>query len=474
MKVLAVACNSQYIHTNPALFALSRETPVKPNLDVVYKQWSINMSELWIYEQILAEKPDILAFSLYIWNVDFAAGLLKDLRLLLPHCLFVAGGPEATGHPQDIFQRLPQLELLFLGEGEESWPAFLRLAAQFDPAQDENWQRCLIQAAAGPEGPAGVAAKDAIPASVAPIDFRRRPFLYAPEDLQTLSREKRVIYYESSRGCPYGCSFCASAREPLRERDLDLVLADLPRLAAAGGQIKFIDRTFNANPQRALAICQTISALYRPGLSWHFELAPASCPEELCRLFAAAPAGYFHLEAGVQSLNPASLRAVGRAADWHKAKPTLQTLAASACDLHVDLIAGLPYETPETFAQAFQALHELNPGYLQLGFLKILPGSRLAEQAAGFGLRYSPRPPYQILYTPDMSPEYLLQLHRGERALNAFYNKRRYRELLLEKGRTWPGGALQMYFHLAEAMRAYPSGLSEKAAQAIIATLDQA
>ncbi len=476
MKVLAIALNSQYIHTNPALFALAKETPAKRNLDIVYKQWSINMSELWIFEQILAEKPDILAFSLYIWNVDFAAGLLQDLQLLLPNCLFVAGGPEVSGHPQEIFQRIPQLELLFLGEGEDSWPAFLTLAAQYHATYNPNWQQQLVQACAASSetsATACIATKNSIPTHIHPIDFRRRPFLYTSTDLETLSQEKRVIYYESSRGCPYGCTFCASAREPLRERDLDLVLAELPRLAAAGGQIKFIDRTFNANPKRALAICQTISSLYRPGLSWHFELAPASCPEELCQIFAAAPAGYFHLEAGVQSLNPASLRAVGRAADWQKAKPTLQMLAASPCDLHVDLIAGLPYETPESFAQAFQELHQLNPGYLQLGFLKILPGSCLAEQAEEFGLKYSPRPPYQILYTPDMSAEYLLQLHRGERALNAFYNKRRYRELLLEKGRIWPGGALQMYFHLAEAMRAYPSGLSEKAAQAIIATLDQ-
>ncbi len=480
MKTMVVALNSQYIHSNPALFALARETA---EFDVISRQWSINMSELIIFEQILEKKPDILAFSLYIWNIAFAAGVLRDLRLLLPDTLLVAGGPEPSGHPQAILDNCPELDLLFCGEGEESWPQFLRFAQEQEKIYLQNagssgeaktsLRQQILESLAAKSPIAGIWRRRG--GVVAPrVDFSSRPFLYSKEELALLRQEKRVIYYESSRGCPYRCSFCASAREPLRERRLDLVLADLPLLAEAGGQIKFIDRTFNAKPERAMAITEKILALYRPGLSWHFELAPGACPPQLCQLFNRAPAGYLHLEAGVQSLHGASLMAVGRVDDWYKAGPVLRSLAEGPCRLHVDLIAGLPQETPKSFAHAFQELHELNADYLQLGFLKILPGSLLAQEAESFGLVYSPRPPYQILSTPTMSAAYLLSLHRAERALNTFYNKGRYRSLLLEKGAHWPGGALAMYFALAEAMQKYPSGLSEKAAAEIIKVLEEA
>ncbi|MEG1997146.1 MAG: DUF4080 domain-containing protein, partial [Clostridiales bacterium] len=421
--------------------------------------------------EIEREKPDILAFSLYIWNIVFAAGLLRDLRLLLPDTLIVAGGPEPSGHPQQILAQIPELDALFLGEGEESWPLFLRAVTDLDDSTagcGSLRQRFMGDGAAYAPIPGLLLRSGGKIAAAPQVDLARQPFLYSPEDLARLAREKRVIYYESSRGCPYCCSFCASATESLRERPLELVLEELPLLAATGGQVKFIDRTFNARPQRAIAITEKILSLYRPGLSWHFELAPAACSGALADLLGQSPPGYFHLEAGVQTLYPPSLKAVGRNVDWPQAEPVLQKFAAGPCRLHVDLIAGLPYETPQSFSLAFQALHRLNADYLQLGFLKILPGSLLAQEAAAYGLVYSPRPPYQILYTPEMSSGYLFGLHRAERALNAFYNKGPYRSLLMEKGETWPGGALAMYFALAEGLKKYPSGLSEKTAAVII------
>ncbi|MCL1905449.1 MAG: DUF4080 domain-containing protein [Clostridiales bacterium] len=460
MKLLLCAVNSQYIHSNPALFSLARaieKMEAPPRL--LLRQYSLNLPYETILRELYEERPEIAAFSAYIWNITLVERLLEDLGKLLPHTLLLVGGPEATARAEELLESSARLDGVLLGEGELLWPLLLNRLQQGE-------QRPLL--------PGLLWRGQNTKASLAPLpDLARLPFLYSGGDLAELAKARHVVYYESSRGCPYACSFCASAREKLRERPLELVLQELPLLAQTGCQIKFVDRTFNADPTRAAAITRAVLELYRPGLSWHFEISPYSLPKELLNLWKTAPPGYIRLEAGVQSLNPAALAAIRRGGDWVQARQALKSLiAGDNVHIHTDLIAGLPEETTATFAAAFNELHTLGPHYLQLGFLKILPGSPLSKEAHERGLVYSNYPPYQILQTPCLSAEELLELGRTSKALNAFYNNGHFRLSLLKAAELWPGGALALYTRLAQAMeKRGPGGLSLRAKAELLADL---
>ena len=460
MKVVLCAINSSYIHSNPALFSLKRavESMEQPP-HFVTRQYSVNFPYDMMLSELYEERPDIAAFSAYIWNIAFLERLLSDLGTLLPQTMLLLGGPEATARPKELLKRCPNLAGVVLGEGELLWPNLLKQLQQGKkkpPLPGMLWRghKCSSTEAPFP-------------------DFALLPFPYSAQDLADIKSGRHIIYYESSRGCPYKCSFCASAHSKLRERPLDKVLRELPKLAQTDGQIKFVDRTFNINPPRALAITQAVLDLYQPGLSWHFEISPYNLPQELLDLWAKAPPGYIRLEAGVQSLHKPSLAAIRRQGDWLQAKQTLKNLLEKDnVQIHLDLIAGLPEETPATFAAAFAELHALAPHYLQLGFLKILPGTPLSFEAAERGLLYSAYPPYQILKTPTMEGGELLALGKIAKALNAFYNSGCFSQTLQKAAKLWPDGALNLYGALAKAMQEYgPGGLSLIAKAEVLAKL---
>ena len=467
MRTLLVAVNSQYIHSNPALFALRRSAEQAGCAKMLSSaEFSINMPPAEICAAILEKRPDILAFSVYIWNVSFLTPLLADLRRLLPDTLFLLGGPEASARARHYLLSLP-IDGVCIGEGEEAFASFLNIVATLDG----NANALAVAALAAKEIPGWMwrGHEDAYLPAPLP-DLARLPFLYTEEEGRALKAAHKVVYYESSRGCPHACAFCASAKEPLRERPLDLVLEELPLLADMGGQIKFIDRTFNADIERALRITEKVLSLYRPGLSWHFEISPFYLPDALIDLWLTSPADYFKLEMGVQTLNREALRAVGRHGDWAEVEPKVERLIAGGVNhLHLDLIAGLPKDTPEGFAASFHRLHQLNADYLQFGFLKLLPSSLLAEKAASYGLVASDWPPYRVLSTPTMSADYLFSLLNAERAFNALYNKGDFRPQLLQKAETYPGGALEMYHRASSWMS--PGGMNRKDKAALVAAL---
>jgi radical SAM superfamily enzyme YgiQ (UPF0313 family) len=445
MKLLLCAVNSQYIHSNPALYALSRalESLASPPAWQL-AEYSINQSREAVLRELYAARPDILACSAYIWNIDYLERLLADFHQLLPETKIILGGPEATACSTELLERLPCLSGIVLGEGEVVWPELVA-RLQAGEVQPElagvQWR--------GQEHQSGLA----------PLpDLAQLPFMYTAPDLAKFAAEGKVIYYESSRGCPYGCSFCCSAEQPLRQRPIELVLKELPQLAVAK-QVKFVDRTFNADPKRAAAIIEAILQLYRPNLSWHFEISPYQLPEQLLELINQAPPGYLRLEAGLQSLHQPTLKAIRRGGDWSSAAANIKRImAADSAHLHLDLIAGLPEETPASFAAAFAEVYALQPHYLQLGFLKILPGTRLAGEAKQRGLLFSPAPPYTVLATPTMSAEYLFQLALADKALNGFYNNGRFRQTLRFAAEYWPKGALDFYFALSIAQASCTSG----------------
>ncbi len=435
MKLMLVAINSQYIHSNPALYYL-KQALKGSQLQVELREYSINMPISDLLNDICSQQPDIVSFSTYIWNIEYTVKLVKDTALLLPDCKIILGGPEASARATELIAELPQLYAVIVGEGENIWP---KLVSELLENKQTTMAGVIFQNQ-----------QEFTPSGQ--VDFAALPFIYDEDDLKALSAEKKIIYYESSRGCPYSCVFCASASEPLRERPLDKVLPELQILSQYAGQIKFVDRTFNASPQRAAKIITALLELYRPGLSWHFEISPYILTPEIISLFVQAPVDYFRLEAGVQSLNDDVLAAIHRSGDWQKAKTALmQIIAADNIHLHLDLIAGLPQETPDSFASAFAEIHQMAPDYLQLGFLKVLPGSLLAQTTNSWGIVYSATPPYKVLDTPTMPANYLFELNRAEQVLNAFYNSGRFLQTLFYAAKLWPGGALQFYFDLAAA-----------------------
>ena len=462
MRALLCGINARNIHASPALYSLIRYAQEHdPGCQLQLREYALHTPTQHILADIYDAHPDLLGFSMYIWNAGFISQLLSDLRKLLPRTRIILGGPEASCRAEYYLHKLP-VDAICIGEGEESFTALL----QAMKGQEAGAELPVVK---------GFLLKDneAAYRPAAEPDLDRLPFLYDEATAAMLGRKHKLVYYESSRGCPYSCSFCASARSRIRERSLDKVMEELPKLAEIGGQVKFIDRTFNASRKRALAISQRILELARPGLSWHFEVSPFGLCRELVDLWNSAPAGYLHLEMGVQTLYGPALDTVGRYGSWDKAEPLVKELIdAGRCHVHLDLISGLPNDTPEGFAASFHRLHQLSPDYLQFGFLKVLPGSLLAEQAERLGLVYSEEPPYQILCTPDMPPEYLFRLHRAERVFNALYNKTDiWRPQLLEAARRC-GDALSLYFKAAElapAERGLNTQEAERIAESIIA-----
>lgn len=447
MKVLLVGINARNIHANPALYSLYQEADKQGLAEhLAIAEYALHTPTQYIMAELFNHQPDILAFSLYIWNAPLICSLIHDIKKLLPNLKIILGGPEATAAAEHYLQSLP-VDAICIGEGELSFCALLT-----DLLEAERSGKRDIRLSPAVPGFLVKGAEEAYQPQ-APADLAELPFIYGEEISSLIKDGKRLVYYESSRGCPYACAFCSSAKEKLRERPLDMVLSELPRLAEIGGQIKFIDRTFNADTGRAMAITQKILQLHRKGLSWHFELSPFRLNKDLAELWINAPKDYFHLEIGVQTLYEPALRIVNRHGDWEEAEPMVkQLIAGEGCHVHLDLIAGLPADTPQSFAASFHRLHQLNADYLQFGFLKVLPGSALAEKAAQYGLIYSSEPPYQILSTPHMDPGYLFLLHRAERVFNTLYNKTHlYRDILLGLAEA-RGDALSLYIEAADIM----------------------
>jgi len=444
VEIILCSVNARNIHASPALYSIKEYGLAHGAANIGLREYALHTPTQHILAEIYHDRPELLGFSVYIWNAEHIRALVGDIRKLLPNTIIMLGGPEATARPVHYLE-YTDADCVCIGEGEESFTAFVK-ALENMPKGDPL-----------PDVP-GIMVKGREAAFVpAPLpDLDKLPFLYDRVSGEHLRKNSKLVYYESSRGCPFSCSFCSSAETVLRTRDLGLVLEELSALADIGGQVKFIDRSFNADKKRAAAITKRILELARPGLSWHFEVYPFALDDELVELWNSAPEGYLHLELGVQTLYPPALSSVGRRDGWDMAQPFVERLIkAQRCHVHLDLIAGLPKDTPKGFSASFHRLHQMNADYLQFGFLKVLPGSVLERQAEELGLVYGSLPPYQILHTPHMSAEYLFELHKAERVFNALYNKtHEYRPLLIAAAEK-SGDALSLYLQAAEKA---PSG----------------
>lgn len=409
MRTLLVTLHAKYIHASLALPCLAAYCAEGCG-ELLIREFTIHEPREAILAALLREEPDVVAFSVYLWNRRESLELIDALAVALPGIRLVAGGPEVSFDGPELFARHPGLTALVRGEGELPFRALLEgWAAGREP---EPVPRLCRRAGAGlVEGPDGppLLEFDALPS----------PFQAGLVDLT-----RGLVYYETSRGCPFRCSFCLSARDNrLRTFSLPRVFADLAWLIEREvPQVKLVDRTFNSDPARARAIFAFIRERNRAS-HFHFEIAAHLLDEETLALLDTIPPGWFQFEIGVQSTVEATLRAVDRPAALERLEAVVQRLKrAGRVTLHLDLVAGLPGEGLADFRASLDRVAALAPDHLQVEVVKLLPGTPLRDQAGELGLRYDPNPPYPVLGTPRLTFAELEQVRAVSRLLDLTWN----------------------------------------------------
>lgn len=428
MKVLLTTLNSKFIHSNLAiryLAAYCHDLPVQMELT----EFNINQQQDYILAQIYKATPDIIGFSCYIWNIEPTLELCSNLRKVLPQVRIVLGGPEVSFDAETLMIDHPYINHIVRGEGEATFREFLVSLLHLEQDADTKsagWaipgltSRIKQQIISGPERPL-IANLDEIPS----------PFLKGVDTGEDFAN--KLVYYESSRGCPFNCQYCLSSTfRGVRTFSMERIKEDLSRLINAEvAKVKFVDRTFNFDPKHALQILRFL--LESPQkTTFHFEITAHLMTDELLELLKEAPVGLFQFEIGVQSTHQPTLRAIKRADDFVRLQEVVQVVAGYRnIHLHLDLIAGLPGEDYLQFQQSFNDVFKLHPDDLQLGFLKLLKGSGIRQDAEKYGYRYTDRAPYEILSNDLLSFGELLELKMVEDLLETYYNSHKF-ELSLD------------------------------------------
>ena len=373
MKILLAACNAKYIHSNLAVYDLKAYSSDYDE-HVILREYTINQPKDEILKDIYSSGADVVCFSCYIWNISFVRELIRDLVKILPKTAFWAGGPEVSYDAEKFLTEMPEMTGVMVGEGEKTFHDLLEFYIDGKDSLEEisgiayrtgdkiihnGWRELM--------------------------DLSAIPFVY--EHLEKF--ENRIIYYESSRGCPFSCSYCLSSIDKkLRFRDLELVKKELQFfLDHRVPQVKFVDRTFNCKHEHAMTIWKYI------------------------------------LEIGVQSTNPETIRAIHRHMDLKKLEHCVNRVHSFRnIHQHLDLIAGLPYEDYDTFHQSFNDVYQMKPDQLQLGFLKVLKGSLMQKEAEGYGIVYKEKEPYEVLSTNWLTYGEVLKLKMVESMVEVYYN----------------------------------------------------
>ena len=438
MKILLVAVNAKYIHSNLGIYSLKAYARQQLEADpprtqdpvtIELAEYTINHQLDACLQDIYRRKPDVIGFSCYIWNIESIRSLAADIRKLLPHVPLWLGGPEVSYDARKVLQDMPFITGVMKGEGEETFAQLVRYYVDNgteDPAdcgkvRGQGLSRLTGLTYRGPDG----AITDT---GIRPVmDLSRIPFSYDCIKLEEL--EHRIIYYESSRGCPFSCSYCLSSIDKqIRFRNLDLVKEELLFFLNAGvPQVKFVDRTFNCKKSHAMAIWRWIQEHDNGVTNFHFEIAADLLGEEEMELLAGMRPGLVQLEIGVQTTNVQALEAIRRKTDIDEIRRiTSRINAGRNVHQHLDLIAGLPYEGMESFQKSFDDVYSMEPEQLQLGILKVLKGSYMEEKAPDYGLVYSSTPPYEVLSTRWLSYDRILELKTVEDMVEVHYNSRQF------------------------------------------------
>ncbi len=461
MKILLTALNSQYVHSNPAiryLYTVMADTPD----DVSIREFTINNDQAYIYGELVRANCDMVCFSCYIWNIEQIKAIGSDLKKACPSVEIVLGGPEVS-HDGHIFaMENPWADYILCGEGEYSFYRLMEVLRQQgedcghggEPDMDGrgglNTVPGLIYRCDG---------KIYINQQIEPMDFNSIPFLYSLLPCES----DKVIYYESARGCPFRCAYCLSCIDKsVRPLDIERVRRDLRYfLYKKVMQVKFVDRTFNYDEERA---CQIISFILENDngiTNFHFEICADLVSERMISLLSKARKGLFQLEIGIQSTNPDTLRAVDRKENVYPVLYNAEKLAAlDNIHVHVDLIAGLPFETYEIFKRSFNKVYSLGADAFQMGFLKVLKGTPIAEMKERYGIVSRDKAPYEIISNEWISAEELVRLKTIENMLNIYYNRGGFKGTIETALRTTGETPFDFYESLADFY--YDNGYQHK------------
>ena len=409
MKILLAACNAKYIHSNLAVYDLKAYSSDYDE-HVILREYTINQPKDEILKDIYSSGADVVCFSCYIWNISFVRELIRDLVKILPKTAFWAGGPEVSYDAEKFLTEMPEMTGVMVGEGEKTFHDLLEFYIDGKDSLEEisgityrtgdkiihnGWRELM--------------------------DLSAIPFVY--EHLEKF--ENRIIYYESSRGCPFSCSYCLSSIDKkLRFRNLELVKKELQFfLDHRVPQVKFVDRTFNCKHEHAMTIWKYILEHDNGVTNFHFEISADLLREEEMELMSQMRPGLIQLEIGVQSTNPETIRAIHRHMDLKKLEHCVNRVHSFRnIHQHLDLIAGLPYEDYDTFHQSFNDVYQMKPDQLQLGFLKVLKGSLMQKEAEGYGIVYKEKEPYEVLSTNWLTYGEVLKLKMVESMVEVYYN----------------------------------------------------
>lgn len=452
MKFLLVALNSKYIHSNPALYSLRAFVEPELREHVELAEYTINHAFTDVLADIYKRKPDVIGFSCYIWNIGMVWELVTELHKLMPSVPVWLGGPEVSYDADKLLAEHPEVSGIMVGEGEETFRKLLEYYVKKRNTSEEKRDRIESHATDAGEGSLceikGLCLRSGFTPPGKQPDISTLPFLY--DDLTAF--ENKIIYYESSRGCPFRCSYCLSSIDKsVRLRDIDVVKKELRFfLEHKVKQVKFVDRTFNCNHRHATEIWRYILENDNGVTNFHFEISADLLNEEELSLLSRMRPGLVQLEIGVQSANPETLAAIHRSMDLDRLETVVARInSGKNVHQHLDLIAGLPHEDYESFGKSFDRVYGMRPEQLQLGFLKVLKGSEMHTRAEEFGICYTDRPPYEVLYTKWLSFTEVLRLKNIEEMVELYYNSNQFVHTLrfLEKAFV---SAFRMYEELAE------------------------
>ena len=417
MKILLAACNAKYIHSNLAVYDLKAYSS-DYDKEVFLREYTINQPKDEILKDIYGSGADVVCFSCYIWNISFVRELIRDLAKILPETAFWAGGPEVSYDAENFLTEMPEVTGVLVGEGEKTFHDLLEYYIDGKGSLGEI---------------RGIAYRDG--EEIRHNGWRELmnlseiPFVY--QHLEEF--ENRIIYYESSRGCPFSCSYCLSSIDKkLRFRDLELVKKELQFfLDHKVPQVKFVDRTFNCKHEHAMAIWKYILEHDNGVTNFHFEVSADLLRDEEMDLMAKMRPGLIQLEIGVQSTNQETIRAIHRHMDLDKLERCVDRVHSFRnIHQHLDLIAGLPYEDYDTFHRSFNDVYQMKPDQLQLGFLKVLKGSLMKEEAEKYGIVHKEKEPYEVLSTQWLPYGDVLKLKAVESMVEVYYNSGQFQHTL--------------------------------------------
>lgn len=451
MKILMTTLNSKFVHSNLAIKYLSK---CMVDLQPKTKEYTINEDIENIFFDIIKEGYDLVAFSCYIWNIERTLKIIRNIKKARPETIILLGGPEVSYQVKDFMAENPEVDMIIAGEGERAFISLNQIVLDYEDAkgqeeiiqsQKENnilFKDFLIQrlneGAEIPnlfinrgDGVINYSEPEKLSKSMVIDDLSMVPMAYA--DVTKEDLENKIVYYETSRGCNYSCSYCLSAaHKGIRYFDEERVHGELKKLVDLGaGQIKLVDRTFNSDLGRTKRLIEYITKIDNGKINFHFEITAHLLTKEQLQMLKAARPGLFQLEIGVQSTHDQTLLAVHRGNNFEKLKENvLEIQKAANIHQHLDLIAGLPFENLERFKKSFNDVFALQPEMLQLGFLKLLKGSPIYNQIDQYAYVFRDYPPYEVISNKFMKPRDLIELKEVEDVLDRYYNKQRYKNAI--------------------------------------------